>query len=74
VYVAVVDGSAVKAAGGPAPGTVDVALLDPGNYPTKPLPPRGVAGTPFEGKLLDAQRMADFVVGAVGSRSGARPH
>lgn len=59
----VVDGNAVRAAGGPPPGTVDVTLLDPGNYPTKPLPPMGVAGTPAIGALLEAQRMADFVVG-----------
>ena len=60
---AVVDGSAVKAAGGPAPGTVDVALLNPGNYPTKPLPPMGAAGTPAAGALLEGRRMAEFVVG-----------
>lgn len=59
----VVDGNAVHAAGGLPPGTVDVALLNPGNYPTKPLPPMGVAGTPTQGALLDAQRMADFVLG-----------
>lgn len=59
----VVDGSAVRAAGGPPPGTVDVTLLDPGNYATKPLAPMGVAGTPAAGAVLDAQRMADFVVG-----------
>jgi hypothetical protein len=58
-----VNGSAVRAAGGPPPGTVDVTLLDPGNYPTKPLAPMGAAGTPATGALLDAQRMADFVVG-----------
>jgi hypothetical protein len=60
----VVDGDAVRAAGGPPPGTVDVALLNPGNYSTKPLPPIGAAGSPFLGAILDAQRMADFVVGA----------
>lgn len=58
-----VDGAAVRAAGGPPPGAVDVSLLDPGNYPTKPRAPLGVAGTPNTGGLLDAQRMADFVVG-----------
>jgi len=56
-------GNAVRASGGPPPGTVDVTLLDPGNYPTKPLAPMGAAGTPATGALLDAQRMADFVVG-----------
>ncbi|HEX7824652.1 MAG TPA: hypothetical protein VF477_07125, partial [Mycobacterium sp.] len=59
----VVDGSAVKTAGGPPAGTVDVALLDPGNYPTKPKPPMGVAPNPVTGSLLDAQRMADFALG-----------
>jgi hypothetical protein len=58
-----VDGSAVKTAGGPPAGTVDVALLDPGNYSTKPVAPMGVAGNPGKGSLLDAQRMADFVIG-----------
>lgn len=58
----VVTGSAVRAAGGPPPGAVDVSLLDPGNYPTKPRPPLGVAGNPARGALLEAQRMADFVV------------
>lgn len=60
---AVVDGSALKVAGGPAPGTVDVALLNPGNYPTKPQPPMGVAGTPAAGALLEGRRMAEFVIG-----------
>jgi hypothetical protein len=59
----VVDGSAVRATGGPAPGTVDVALLDPGNYPTKPKPPMGVVPSATTGSLLDAQRMADFALG-----------
>jgi hypothetical protein len=59
----VVDGSPVKPAGGPPAGTVDVALLDPGNYPTKPQPPMGVAPNPTTGSLLDAQRMADFALG-----------
>jgi hypothetical protein len=59
----VVDGNAVRAAGGPPPGAVDVTLLDPGNYSTKPLAPMGAAGTPGAGALLNAQRMADFVIG-----------
>lgn len=60
----VVEGVPERAAGGPAPGAVDPALLDPGNYPRKPLPPMGVAGTPEVGALFDARRMGDFVVGA----------
>lgn len=39
------------------------AQLDPGNFPTTPQPPMGTAGTEFVGKLLDAQRMAGFVIG-----------
>ncbi|WP_156526219.1 DUF7373 family lipoprotein [Mycobacterium adipatum] len=57
-----VDGTAQQAAG-PAPDTVDVALLDPGNYSTEPLDPMGAAEVPAAGALLEAVRMADFVVG-----------
>lgn len=57
-----VNGTAVRAAGGPAPGAVDVSLLDPGNYPTKAQPPLGVAGSAGAGALLEAQRLADFVI------------
>jgi hypothetical protein len=46
-----------------APSTVDLAALDVGNYPTKPQPALGAAGTDFKGLLADARRMADFVVG-----------
>jgi hypothetical protein len=41
---------------------VSVALLDPGNYPTHPRPPLGVAGTAFAGAKIEARRMADFMV------------
>jgi hypothetical protein len=43
-----------------APATVKP---DPGNYPTTPRPPLGTATTAFDGKLIDAQRMAGFVIG-----------
>ncbi|HUO41205.1 MAG TPA: hypothetical protein VMU34_26710 [Mycobacterium sp.] len=56
-------GTAVKAPGGPPPGTVDVSLLGSGNLPTKPAPPLGAAGSPAAGALIDARRMADDVVG-----------
>ena len=56
-------GSPVRASDGPPPGAVDTTLLDPGNYPTKPRAPLGAAGTPAKGALLDAQRMADYVIG-----------
>lgn len=58
----VVDGAAIRAPGGPPPGAIDVSLLDPGNYPTTPRPPLGVAGSPSSGAILEAQRMAEFVI------------
>ncbi len=45
-------------------GVVDVALLDAGNYPTRPRPPMGVAGPGDRGALLDAQSLAEYVTGA----------
>jgi hypothetical protein len=59
---ATVGGTAVRAPGGPAPGTVDTSLLDAGNYPTKPAP-LGAAGTDAVGRIVEAQRMANFVTG-----------
>jgi hypothetical protein len=48
---------------GPRPADgVDVARLDPGKYPTRPLPPLGAAGTALRGGLIESQRMADNVV------------
>jgi hypothetical protein len=44
------------------PGAVTVALLDPGNYPTKPQGPLGAAGTAYEGGKAESRRMAEFVV------------
>jgi hypothetical protein len=58
-----VDGSPVTAAGGPPPGTVDIALLDVGNYPTRPSAPLGTAGTPEIGAIVEGQRMANYVTG-----------
>jgi len=57
-----INGEAVKAAGGPPPGQIDVALLDVGNYPTKPRP-LGTAGNPELGAIVEGQRMADYVTG-----------
>lgn len=37
-----------------------VALLDHGNYPTKPSGPMGTAGK--RGRVIEAQRMADYLV------------
>ncbi len=57
-------GSAVKATDNVAPGAaVDVALLDVGNYPTKPSPPLGSAGTAELGAIVEGQRMANYVTG-----------
>jgi hypothetical protein len=56
-----VAGVAVKAPEG-ADG-VNVALLDTGNYATHAGHPFGTAGDPESGALLDAQRMAAFVIG-----------
>lgn len=58
----VITGAAVKASGGPSPGTVDISLLDVGNYPTKPTP-LGSAGTPEIGAIVEGQRMANYVTG-----------
>ncbi|KUI37557.1 hypothetical protein AU194_21560 [Mycobacterium sp. GA-2829] len=42
---------------------VDPTLLAVGAYPTRPRPALGAAGTPVQGVLVEAQRMANFVVG-----------
>jgi len=58
-----VDGSAVKETGA-APGpSVDISKLDAGPYPTEPSQPLGVTGDPLRGVLVEAQRMANNVVG-----------
>ena len=58
------NGSAVKATNNAAPGgAVNVALLDVGNYPTKPSPPLGTAGTAQLGAIVEGQRMANYVTG-----------
>lgn len=59
----VTDGAAHRSPGGPPPGAVDVSLLDTGNYPTRPAPPLGAAGTPEKGRLVEGVRMAEHVVG-----------
>lgn len=48
----------------PAPtSTVDVSALDVGNYPTRPQPPLGTAGSEQAGRIVEGRRMADFVIG-----------
>lgn len=42
---------------------VDTNLLGAGNFPVKPMPPLGVAGSAAQGALIDARRMADDVIG-----------
>ena len=37
-------------------------LLNPGNYPTKPLPAMGTAGSLEKGGWVESRRMADYVV------------
>src|SRR4029453_5080004 len=58
-----VQGSAVKGSGAPAGPTTDVSKLEIGPYPTEPSQPLGVTGAPERGVLVEAQRMANNVVG-----------
>jgi hypothetical protein len=51
-----VDGSALE-------DKVDISKLDVGPYRTVPSQPLGVAGDPSRGLLIEAQRMADNVIG-----------
>ncbi|ADU01937.1 MULTISPECIES: DUF7373 family lipoprotein [Mycolicibacterium] len=57
-----VPGAPVSAVDGPQM-VVDPTLLDVGPYPTTPRPALGTAGTHVRGVLVEAQRMANFVVG-----------
>ncbi|OMC55698.1 hypothetical protein A5747_12060 [Mycobacterium sp. IS-836] len=43
--------------------SVNVPLLDPGNYPIVPQSPLGNAGSDHDGRLIEGRRMADYVVG-----------
>jgi hypothetical protein len=69
--VAILLGGCTSAVGGtpvkpPASTTadgVDVALLQTGNYPTRPRPPLGDVADRYQGGLVEAARMADHVVG-----------
>jgi len=45
------------------PAAVNPAQLDPGSYPTTAGPPLGDAGSSQVGRLVEATRMAGFVVG-----------
>lgn len=57
------DAQASSAQSTPAPAGVDAAALDPANYPTKPLPPMGNGGGRQHAAVLEANRLADAVVG-----------
>jgi hypothetical protein len=58
-----VEGSAVKESGAATGPTVEISKLDVGPYPTRPSQPLGVTGDPLRGALVEAQRMANNVVG-----------
>ncbi|MFZ0903969.1 MAG: hypothetical protein WAN71_08850 [Mycobacterium sp.] len=58
----VVAGHAVQAPQS-GPAQVDVALLDPGNYPRHPLAPLGQVADDGAGRIVEALRMANNVVG-----------
>ena len=47
----------------PPQGSIDIDKLDVGPYPTEPRPPLGVTGNPRMGVAVEAQRMANNVVG-----------
>jgi len=59
----VVEGSAVKESGAKSGPTVDISKLDVGPYPTQPSQPLGTTGDPSRGVLVEAQRMANNVIG-----------
>lgn len=59
-----VDGAPVKSQGGAPPqGSIDIDKLDVGPYPTEPRPELGVTGNPQLGVAVEAQRMANNVIG-----------
>jgi hypothetical protein len=43
--------------------SVNISLLDPGNYPTAAMPPLGNAGSDHAGRLVEGRRLANYVVG-----------
>lgn len=46
-----------------AAGSVNPSVLDPGKYPTTPLPALGNAGSDHAGRLAEGRRMAAYVIG-----------
>lgn len=59
----VVAGVAMKAPVSANSDGAVVALMDTGNYPTSARPPYGTAGSQSDGLILEANRMAEYVVG-----------
>jgi hypothetical protein len=58
------NGSAARPTDGtPAPHAIDVTRLDVGDYPIRPRPPLGAAGSPERGAIVEGQRMANYVLG-----------
>lgn len=58
-----VSGTVAKTTVAAPAGAIDLALLDPGNYPTKPRPPLGQAGDINHGAMLEGVRMGVNVLG-----------
>lgn len=56
------DGAAVRGSVTIGPEGVDLSALDPGDYPTTPAPPYGVAGSVEVGTAVEGARLADYVV------------
>lgn len=56
-------GSPTRAATASRETAVNTAVLDPGHYPTKPQAPLGNAGSEQVGALVEARRMASYLVG-----------
>lgn len=46
-----------------AASAVNASALDPGNYPTTPLPALRNAGSDHAGRIVEGQRMAGYVIG-----------
>jgi hypothetical protein len=57
------ESQAATSASPPPPAIVSPTLLDVGKFPTVPRQPLGRAGNPSSGAVVDAQHMADFVIG-----------
>lgn len=54
---------AADRAGAESEAPVNPAALNPGRYPTTPLPPLGTAGSEDAGRMVEGRRMVDYVAG-----------